>query len=482
MNLFSFIPRLFSGILALAGVAMLFPALMAFIWGEKLCIAPFATPAVISLAIAVPVFFFGRTNDEKLAADKAFATVGIIWIAFCIVGAVPLFLSNICGSFVDALFESVSAFTTTGATVINGLDILPKSINLWRCEMHWLGGMGIIALAIAIMPLLGDGGYRLIKAETSGPEKGKLTSRISDTAKILWAVYIGITLFAIILFRLTGLPWYDSVCHAFSSISTGGFSTRDGSLGSFGNPAAEWVAILIMILGTISFTLYVQLFRGKWTDFFKQSELRAFLTIILVAATVITVFRINSATALTDTIRTSLFTVIAIISTTGLGTSDDYTTWPYAAQMIVLALFFIGGCAGSTAGGIKVIRWTILAKQVVNECKRLVHPHGIFPLRINGAPAKDEIIKAVASFIFVYFLLASIVSFIGAIDGLDPFTAITAAFSMMGNIGPAFGSLGPPNNMSMISDMLKCVYMFAMLAGRLEIYTLLILIGRSVIK
>lgn len=481
MPIFSLIPRFFAGILALTGIAMIVPAIMAFVWGEKLCITPFAAPALASFLLALPIHFFGRSNDDRLAADKAFAIVGSTWIAICAIGAVPLFLSNVCGTFINALFESVSAFTTTGATIISGLDMIPKSINLWRCEMHWLGGMGIIALTIAIMPLLGAGGYRLIKAETSGPEKGKLTSKISDTAKILWSIYIGFTVLAIVLFKFTGLSWYNTVCHAFTCISTGGFSTRDASLGAFCNPAAEWVAILIMILGTISFALYVQLFRGKWADFFKNSELRSFLAVVLVSAAVVAAFRFETCAALADTIRTSLFTVTSVISTTGLGV-NDYTTWPYAAQMVIFALFFIGGCSGSTAGGIKVIRWTILAKQVANECKRLVHPHGIFPLRINGVPAKDEIIQTVASFIFAYFLIAAIVSFIGAIDGLDPFTAITAAFSMMGNIGPAFGSLGPSNNMSMLSDTLKFVYMFAMLAGRLEIYTLLILIGRSVIK
>lgn len=404
---------------------------------------------------------------------RAFIVVGLSWVAISVLGALPLYFTGHFPTFVDALFESVSGFTTTGATVLSDIEALPRWANLWRCATHWVGGLGVIALAVALLPLLGVSGFRLIKAETSGPEKGKFTTRVTDTAKTLWLIYFVMTLVDTLLLRLSGLDWLDSLAHAFSTMGTGGFSTRNASLAAFVNPAAEWISTVFMLFASVNFTLYYKLLTGRVEEFRRDSELRGFCGIVGFAILVITLIRFESFSALPSTLRSVAFQVASIISTTGFMT-EDYLTWRPASQVLLLALFFIGGCSGSTAGGIKVIRWTVLAKQMRNELSRLVHPHGVFTLRLNGTPGRESIVPVVGSFVLVYAALVFVTTFVGALGGLDAFSAFTGALSMVGNIGPAFGSLGPTANCGFLPLGVKLWYSFAMLAGRLEIYTLII--------
>lgn len=412
-----------------------------------------------------------KTQDP----GRAFIVVGFSWFAISVLGALPLYLTGCFPSFVDALFESVSGFTTTGATVLSDIEALPRWANLWRCATHWIGGLGVIALAVALLPLLGASGFRLIKAETSGPEKGKFTTRVSDTAKILWLIYFVMTLVETILLRVAGLDWLDSFAHAFSTMGTGGFSTRNASLGAFANPAAEWIATVFMLLASVNFALYYKLLSGRVDEFRRDSELRGFCGIVGFAILAITLIRFESFSSLGATLRAVSFQVASIISTTGFMT-EDYLAWRPASQVLLLGLFFIGGCSGSTAGGVKVIRWTVLAKQMRNELSRLVHPHGVFTLRINGTPGREAMIPIVGSFVLVYAALVFVTTFVGALGGLDAFSAFTGALSMVGNVGPAFGSLGPTANYGFLPLGVKLWYSFAMLAGRLEIYTLIILL------
>lgn len=407
--------------------------------------------------------------------ERAFIVVGLSWAAVCLLGAVPLYLTGDFPTFMDALFESVSGFTTTGATVLGDVEALPRWANLWRCATHWIGGLGVIALAVALLPLLGVGGFRLIKAETSGPEKGKFTTRVSDTAKILWLIYFAMTLVQALLLKVAGLAWLDALAHAFSTMGTGGFSTRNASLGAFANPAAEWICTVFMLLASVNFTLYYKLFSGRADEFRRDSELRAFGVIVGGAICAITLIRFESLASLGTTLRTVAFQVASIISTTGFMT-DDYLAWRPASQVLLLGLFFIGGCSGSTAGGIKVIRWTVLFKQMRNELDRLIHPHGVFTLRINGVPGREAIVPVVCSFVLVYLALVFVTTIVGALGGLEAWTAFTGALSMVGNIGPAFGSLGPTANCGFLPTGVKAWYAVAMLAGRLEIYTLIIFI------
>lgn len=469
--------RIFSYVLALAGVSLLLPLAAAVRYGETRAAWSFAVPMAASIAAAVAItVVYRHIKAAPLSIRAAFVAVGGSWILLGFFGALPIWFSGAIKGFANCLFESISGFTTTGATVIFDVESLPRSINLWRCEMHWLGGMGVIALVVALVPLLGIGGMKLIQAETTGPEKGKLTARITNTAKVLWFIYMGFTAAQTALLHFFGLSLFDSLCHAFSTLGTGGFSTRNASVGAFGNPAVEWVCTIFMLAAAVNFALYYRFFTGRVGDIWRDSEFRAFCGIVAASIAVVALVQLPGSDSCSETVRDSAFQVASIISSTGFMT-DDYTAWRSAAQIVLLSLVVIGGCSGSTAGGIKVVRWTVLFKQLVNEFRRLVHPHGVFTLRLNAQPGREMIVPYVASFVFAYLLLVFLTMFFGALAGLAPFEALTGSLSMVGNIGPAFGELGPTAHYGNIPDFLKCWYCVVMIAGRLEIFTLFILIG-----
>ena len=393
-------------------------------------------------------------------------------------GAVPLWLSGAFASGTDAVFESVSGFTTTGATVLADVESLPRAVNVWRCETHWLGGMGVIALVVALVPLLGIGGFRLLSAESTGPEKGRLTSRIADTAKVLWLLYVALTALQTVLLRFCGMGWIDAVCHAFSTLGTGGFSTRNASLAAFASPAAEWVCTAFMLVASLPFALYYRLIAHRGEGVRSATEPKVLLGIATVAtALVAAALARGGGEPVGRAVRLAAFQVASILSTTGFA-SADYALWTPAAQAVLFALLLVGGCSGSTAGGIKVVRWTILARQAAAETHRLLHPRAVRAMRIDGRPIHEELVAGVAGFVFAYLALAGVTALAGAVAGLPPLEAVTAALSMVGNIGPALGALGPSANYGALPAALKWWYSFAMLAGRLEIYTMLILVGR----
>ena len=472
--------RVLSYILGIAGTSLLLPLAVAVAdSGWRGAALAFLAPLLAGWTVAVAFWLAVRKRPKVFDVKSAFGVVGLIWVAICLFGSLPLYFSGAFPSYTDALFESVSGFTTTGASVLDDVESLPRSLNLWRCETHWLGGMGVIALAVALIPLLGVGGFRLIKAETTGPDKEKFTSFISNTAKSLWLIYAALTAAQTFMLHYAGLGWVDSLAHAFSTMGTGGFSTRNASIGAFGMPAVEWTCTLFMLLASVNFALYYRLISGRWREVAADSELRAFAAIVLASAAVATLVQTDASVALSKTVRDVSFQVASIVSTTGFMTAD-YTSWRPSAQIAILVLFFTGGCSGSTSGGVKVVRWTILAKEICNEMRRIIHPHQVFTLRLGGKPGYETFIPAVASFILVYFILVLATAFAGTLAGLDVFTAFTSAASMAGNVGPAFGRLGPTANCGFLPAPLKLWYCFAMLAGRLEIYTLLIMIGRCV--
>ncbi len=474
---FSFL-RILIYVLGLVGTSLVLPLGVALWKGESTVVPAFLVPMLSVWGVAVVFWLFARRRPRVFDVQHAFGTVGGIWIAICLFGALPLHYSGCFASFTDAVFESVSGFTTTGASVLSNVESLPLSVNLWRCETHWLGGLGVIALAVALIPLLGIGGFRLIKAETTGPDKAKLTSLIANTAKTLWFIYLTLTAAQALLLWNAGLSAVDALAHAFSTMGTGGFSTRNASVGGFGLPAVEWICTVFMLLAAVNFTLYYRLLTGRFGDVARDSELRTLVALVFCAVACVTAVEYNSWSTFGETVRSSAFQVASIISTTGFMT-DDYLAWRPAAQVVILMLFFVGGSSGSTAGGVKVIRWTILGKQLRNEIRHIVHPHEVFTLSINGCPGRGAFVPVVASFVFVYMLLVLVTTLAGAFAGLDVFTAFTGALSMVGNVGPAFGKLGPTSNYAALAMPLKWFYMFAMLAGRLEIYTLLILVGRA---
>ena len=474
---FSFL-RILTYILGLVGTSLLLPLGVALWKGESAVVPAFLVPMLAGWGVAVAFWLLARGRPRVFDVQHAFGTVGGIWVAICLFGSLPLLFSGYFPSLTDAVFESVSGFTTTGASVLSDVESLPCSVNLWRCETHWLGGLGVIALAVALIPLLGIGGFRLIKAETTGPDKAKLTTLIANTAKTLWFIYMALTAVQALLLWRAGMGAVDALAHAFSTMGTGGFSTRNASVGAFGLPAAEWICTAFMLLASVNFTLYYRMLTGRLGDVARDSELRTFLALVLCAVVFATAVEWRSWDTAGVTLRAVAFQVSSIVSTTGFMT-DDYLAWCPAAQVAIFLLFFVGGSSGSTAGGIKVIRWTILGKQLRNELRRILHPHEVFTLSINGCAGREAFVPVVASFVFVYMLLVLATTFAGALAGLDVFTAFTAALSMVGNVGPAFGQLGPTSNYGALAAPLKWFYMFAMLAGRLEIYTLLILVGRA---
>ena len=471
---------IFVCVISFVAVAMLAPLFVALRCGDARTALAFATPAAAGiLGGAIVAYIRRRRKQETLGIGSAFTAVGGSWVSVCLFGAIPFLISGAIPSFTNALFESISGFTTTGASIFEEVEHLPPAINLWRCETHWLGGMGVIVLVVALVPLLGIGGFRLVKAETTGPEKGKFTARITSTAKALWLVYCAFTGLQTVLLRFCGMSWFDAVCHAFSTLGTGGFSTRNGSVGAFGNPAAEWVCIVFMLLASVNFALYCRLLSGRRpSEVLRDSELRTFLC-IAGGAILVTFFGHGvSGSGAAAAFRGSAFQVASILSTTGFMT-EDYTAWRPPAQMVLFVLFLIGGCSGSTGGGIKVVRWTLLAKQLANEARRMLHPRAVYTIRLDGHPGREDLVPLAATFIFAYIMLVGVTAFVGAIGGLDPFEALTGALSMVGNVGPAFGKLGPTSNYGFLPAPVKLWYCFAMLAGRLEIYTMAILAARA---
>ncbi|MBQ8111875.1 MAG: TrkH family potassium uptake protein [Kiritimatiellae bacterium] len=470
--------RIFSYMLGIVGAALLLPFAVGCLNGEERAAMAFGVPMAASLLTALAFWYRQKGGVKTISVEGAFMVVGGIWIVIGLFGALPYYLSGATTTFTDAVFESVSGFTTTGATIMVNVEVLPKSVNLWRCETHWLGGMGVIALAVALIPLLGVGGFRMIKAETTGPEKSKLTSRIATTAKTLWGVYFVFTLTQTLLLRYFGLSWFDALCHAFSTMGTGGFSTYNDSVAHFNSTAVDWTCTAFMLIASVNFTLYFNLLTFKMREVFLDTELRGFLLIVVVAIGAVTLIELQEYGDAAKSLRYSAFQVASIISTTGFVTAD-YARWLPGAQMVLLVLFLIGGCSGSTAGGVKVVRWAILWKQLKNEFRRLLHPHEIVSLRLNAMSGREEFVPLVASFLFVYMLLVAVTSLVGALSGLGIVESVTGALSMIGNVGPAFGALGPSATFAPLHWAVKWWYSFVMIAGRLEIYTVLILIGQA---
>ncbi len=465
--------KISSILLALVGALFSIPLLVAIGCNETQMILPFVIPMAVSFVFCAIVSFFTRKSKIAMSIKQTFIVVAMSWVVMSVMGSVPLFLSGYFNSYADALFESVSGFSTTGATILSEVETLPRSINMLRCLTHWIGGMGIVTLTVALLPLLGVGGFQLIKAETTGPEKGKVTARITTTAKILWLIYAGLTLVETIALMLAKMDFIDALSHSFATLGTGGFSTRNSSIGTYNSLAVEIITTVFMFLSGINFSLFFVLFQGKFKDMFGNAEFKAYLGILFVSILAITLSLIPYYGGFGTSLRYSAFQATSIMTTTGFGTAD-YLEWPVIAQFFLFVLFFIGGSSGSTSGGIKVVRWVVLAKQLNNETKRMLHPHGIFTIRLNGKVSSKDIVLSVTSFMFMYAVVVAITVFVGCLGKLDVLSSFTGALSMVGNVGPAFGLLGPTSNYGVLPVFVKLWYCFAMLAGRLELYTMFI--------
>lgn len=432
----------------------------------------------LTLLCGLYLWYRYRNVKREMNVRDGFLMVVLVWTVLPAFAALPLML-QLGISHTDAYFEAMSGLTTTGATVLSGLDQLPLSINLWRHELVWVGGMGLIVLAIAILPLLGIGGRQMFKAETPGPMKdAKMTPRIASTAKGLWVVYVGVTILCVLGYRVAGMGWFDAVCHAFSTMGLGGFSTHDASYGYFNSPAIEAVAIVFMLIAGMNFgTLFVAVSRGSLKPYLNDPEAGWFLGVCLVSVLGIALFlRANEIYPdFAEALRHSAFNVISIATTTGYA-SVDFAQWPLFAPLWMLFLCSFATSAGSTGGGIKMARALLLYKQVYREIVRALHPNAVYSVRIGGQVAPSSILFAVLAFGFMYMVSIVSLTLVLVFTGLDVITAFTAVVASVNNTGPGLGEVGPATTFAVLEDFQTWVCIFAMLLGRLEIFTLLVVL------
>jgi len=400
------------------------------------------------------------------------------WMGLATLGALPFYLSGAMPSFIDCLFEAMSGFTTTGSTVLAQVEILPKSLLFWRAMTHWLGGMGIIVLSLAILPFLGVGGMQLFQAEMPGPTKDRLAPRIQDTARILWGVYVLFTAVETMLLMFGGLDFFEAVCHAFATLATGGFSTHTSSISQFNSVYIETVIMVFMFLAGTNFTLHHHGFSGRFSAYVKSEEFQLYLGITVVAILLVTVINLAYGvySSSGESLRTASFQVLSILTTTGFGTAD-FDQWPPACRLLLVILMFIGGCAGSTGGGIKVVRILLFFKYARIQLKSLVHPRTVSTLKLGRVKVPSDVVVAVLGFFALYIAVFLSASLIVTSLGVDLVTGTTAVIATLNNIGPGLSLVGPAGNFGHLPPAAKLVLTFCMLAGRLELYTVAVLLS-----
>ena len=531
-------------LLAALGVSLVIPALVGLAYGEAEWWA-FGATAAGSIAFG-GALWFGFRPQEELRVREGFAIVALAWFVLSLVGALPWVMTGVLTEYADAFFEVMSGFTTTGATILGGADTpqieaVPNAFLLWRSLTHWLGGMGIIVLTIAVLPLLGVGGMQLFKAEVPGPSADKLTPRVTETAKRLWAIYVALTLVQTVML-LPAMSLFDAINHAMATLATGGFSTENGSVGQYGSAYVDWVITVFMVLAGMNFALHYRLLHRDWAAT-NNEELKVYFSIIAVATVLLTLTlwtptsellpppvtldgevvtqekvdevvsgnaRVDEAETesaeraggddigggaeaatelatadergrtivhydnLFDALRYGAFQAASIVTTTGFGTAD-YEVWPPLALVVLFALFFVGGMAGSTGGGVKVVRVLLILKNSFRELRQLVHPRAILPIRLDHRVVPEGIVRNVLSFIVFYVGLIGVGTLLMGILGLDIWSAFSATFSCVGNVGPAFGAMGPTENYTHVPVAGKWLLSVLMMAGRLEIFTVLLL-------
>ena len=464
-------------LMALFAVTFVLPLVSALVFQDG-TFDDFAIAAGINVVIGLAIAGATRRYKRELKARDGFLLVTLTWVLMSLSAAVPLMIALPGISFTDAYFEAVSGLTTTGSTVITGLDNLPPSINLWRHALHWFGGIGIIVLAVAVLPLLGVGGMALYRAETPGPVKDeKLTPRITETAKALWLTYIGITAIGVVALRSAGMNWFDALCHAFSAMGLGGFSTRDASIGAFDSVAIEVVLIVLMLVATLNFSRHFMALRGRTLAPYRNDS-EAKVIFLLVGGSVLAIAALLTAhgtyPTFIEALRHSAFNVVSVASTTGF-VSQDFGLWPIFAPVWMLFLSCIICSTGSTGGGIKMFRTLLLARQAQREMKLLVHPSAVIPIRIGGHIVQDRIAYSVLAFIFLYFQTIAVLTFAMLLTGMDLVTAFTSVVASVNNLGPGIGQTGSAGNYQGLTDLQTWIGTVAMLLGRLEIFSVLIL-------
>ncbi len=470
------------------GGFMMISAIFGFFYDGYDVTMQITAAALLTMFVGALLMFITKDRNKEIQRREGYIVVTFGWIFMSLSGCLPYIFTNSIPLFTDAFFETISGYTTTGATILNDIEVVPHGVLFWRSTTHWIGGMGIIVLAIAILPLLGIGGMQLFAAEAPGPSADKLHPRITDTAKRLWLIYFGYTVIETIFLKLAGMNFFDAINHAMSTLSTGGFSTKNASMAYWNdNPAVQYIVILFMFLAGTNFVLSYFAFKGKLKRVWEDEEFKLYTTFVFGFAILTSIFIIWQADVSISSIshpmvlgeyesaiRHGLFQVLTVMTTTGFVTAD-YTLWAPFVTVIFFGLMFLGGSAGSTSGGIKIVRHLIIIRNGVLEFKRTLHPNAILPVRYNGRAVSKEIVFNILAF-FILYLLAWIIGACGlGFMGLGFETALGTAASALGNVGPAFGDLGPVNNYDSLPPLGKWWCSFLMLIGRLELFTVLIL-------
>lgn len=477
MNL-AVVQRILGLLLAIFSASMLPPVAVSLLFDDGSWLA-FGWAFLFVLVSGLALWFPVRKESQELRLRDGFLVVAAFWVVLGVFGATPLYLAEVPRlSLTNAVFESISGLTTTGATVLTGLDQLPPAILYYRQQLQWLGGMGIIVLAVAVLPMLGVGGMQLYRAETPGPVKdSKLTPRITETAKALWYVYLTITVACAFAYWLAGMSVFDAICHSFSTVAIGGFSTHDASIGFFDSYAIEMIAVLFMFIAGINFSLHFLAWRDKTLgNYLVDPEFRGYVGILvaLLVVTLIYLYQTGEYDSIPDTLTHGLFQVVSIATTTGF-TTDDFSSWPGALPVMLLFASFIGGCAGSTGGGMKVVRWLLMYKQGAREVRRLVHPSAEMPVKLGNKPVHFRVADSVWGFFSMYVVVFAVIMVLLLALGLDQVTAFSAVAASLNNLGPGLG--GVASGFGSQPDAAKWLAMLAMLLGRLEIFTLLVLVS-----
>ena len=470
-------------LLIILGFSMLFSVGCSLIYGDGDIIPLLQSIAVTIVSGLILVIFFKSKDKKELSTHDGFAVVTMGWFAMAIFSALPFYFSGTL-DYTNSFFEAMSGLTTTGASVLGHsstllIEDVPHGILFWRSFTHFIGGMGIIVFSIAILPMLGMGGVQLFRAEVAGPAADKITPRVKQTAKLLWGIYVGFVLIETFVLRIEGMPWFDALCHSFGTMATGGFSTKNISIAAYGG-LIQWTIIFFMFCAATNFSLHYYFIAKKNGKYFKDLEFKVYLTLVIFCAFLFFINIINSAdySLNMESVRHSIFTSVSLITTTGFGT-EDFESWPAMSKTLVFFLLFVGGSAGSTTGGMKIIRSILVFKYLIYEVRKLLHPKGVFNITIGENTIDDNVVRATLGFYLFYILIFVFTAMVLSMTGLDVTTALTASASAIGNIGPGLGSIGPTDNWGHLTDLAKWLTSFCMLLGRLEIFTVVVLFSRS---
>lgn len=463
-------------LIIIEGFFVLFCLPVSFYFGDGDSLA-FVVTAVVMFSAGLTMWFFTKDAGKSIGKREGFIIVSLVWVLFSVLGSLPFWLSGAIPSFTDSFFETISGFTTTGATILNDIEAVPRGLLLWRSLTQWMGGMGIIVLSLAILPVLGIGGMQLFVAEVPGPTKEKLHPRVMQTAQRLWGIYMLFTGLEIVLLVAGGMSLFDAFCHSFTTMATGGYSTRQASIAHFDSPFIQYVITLFMFIAGTNFILSYFAIRLRFDKIWKNEEFRFYLGLVLLFTLIFSVgLFLTAESSAEESFRLAAFQVVSIITTTGYVTAD-YLLWMPLLSVLIFVLMFFGGSAGSTGGGVKIIRVLLIMKNSYLEVKRLIYPNAVIPVKLNERPVPQQIVGNVLAFVFIYVLILIISVVVISSMGYDIDTSFGAAAATLGNIGPGIGLVGPVGDYAHFPDFGKWFLSFLMLLGRLELFTVLVLLA-----